>query len=409
MNDCGETRWLTSSWLSIVPGLVGCQIALDLLDGETPPEAIRLVDIRPPFRDEFTSGRASHVSFVQADITSETSTTQAFEAPWPTPVAHLQLTVFHTAAVIRPYERHALFYTRCSRVNVVGTANSISAAQKANADIFIFTSSSNAAASRVHWFTPWLRQPRNFTQFLSDQDFYKPLRPVAEFPSNYARSKAEAERLVCGANTAHFKTGCIRPGNGVYGHKDDNIIGRIIQMGRVPTFSAPWVQNWVNVKNVSLAHLLLETALVSQHSAKISGRPFTVTDRGEPIRFEDMYLLLGQLSITGLKVDYPPPGVLLLVALGIEAYCILIQRLGRLGKWLYLSEPRDPVCLFQPGVVDSTVTQIVDDGDARRALGEGGLGYEAVCGTVEGLCVLVGDWNLWVEGERRKGKKIAGV
>ncbi|OAA42636.1 NAD(P)-binding domain protein [Metarhizium rileyi] len=378
-------------------GLVGSQIILDLLDGGTPPWAMRLVDIRPPSRDEFTgSGRASRVPFVQADITSGPSTTRAFGGAWPTCVASLPLTVFHTAAVIRPYERQAVFYTRCSQVNVVGTAHSISAAREAGADVFIYTSSSHVAASGVDWFArPWQGgEPRNFAQRLDDRDFFQPLKTASGFPSNYARSKAEAERLVCGADAGPgFRTGCVRPGNGVYGHRDDNIIGRMLRRGRVPTFSAPWVQSWVSVRNVSLAHLLLEAALLAGGA---SGRPFTVTDEGAPLRFEDLYLLLDELSVTGVRVDYPPPAALLLAAFAVERYCVLLERVPWL-RGLGLREPSDPVCLFQPGIVDSAVTQIADDGDARRAVGEGGLGYRGVCETVEGICVMVGEWNAFVE------------
>ncbi|KID76929.1 Short-chain dehydrogenase/reductase family 42E member 1 [Metarhizium brunneum] len=401
----GGSGWPPRLWdlWDLLDRLVGAQIILDLLDGGTPPSAIRLVDIRPPSRDEFSiSGRASRVLFAQADITSDASTAAAFETPWPSSVARLPLTVFHTAAVIRPYERHPLFYTRCSRVNVVGTANSISAAQKAGADIFIFTSSSHVAARAVHWFSlPWRRHPRNLIQYLSDRDFFKPSKSPAEFPSNYARSKAEAERVVCAANTPGFRTGCIRPGNGVYGHRDDQIIGRMLRRGRVPTFSAPWVQSWVGARNVSLAHLLLQEALVGDAGAAVSGRPFTVTDEGPPMRFDDLYLLLDELSVTGLQVDYPPPAVLLLVAFAIEAYCVLLKKMPALGR-LGLREPAEPMCLFQPGIVDSAVTQIADDGDARRPVGEGGLGYEGVCSTAEGLCVLVGEWNTWVEEQKKR-------
>lgn len=366
-------------------------MALDLLDDGTSAAAIRLIDIRAPVREEFANGKASQVSFVQADITSETSTTAAFETPWPASVASLPLTVFHTAAVIRPYERHEVFYARSSRVNVVGTANSLSAARRAGASVFIYTSSAHVAGSPVGWFFPlWWRQPRNFAQVLTEEDFFKPLRQASGFPSNYARSKAEAERLVCGADSDSFRTGCIRPGSGVYGDKDDLIIGRMLRLGRVPTFSATWVQNWAHVRNVSAGHVLLERQLLGDNADKVRARPFVVTD-GEAIRFEDMYTVLDEVSVSGLRVDYPPPVLLLLLSYVVEAYCVLLERVPAL-KGFGLRELRDPVCLFQPAIVDSTVTQVVDDGDARRW-----LGYESACGTVEGLCVLVGEWNGWVE------------
>lgn len=346
--------------------------------------------------------------FVQADTTSEASISRAFAQPWDDSIAKLSLTVFLTAAVIRPYERYEAFYNRCFRINVVGTVNSLAAAREAGASIFIYTSSSQASTENTDWLSSlWLSSsPSSFDQECSERDFLEPLRPLSRCANIYSRSKAEAERLVCGADEGtmstlgSMRTGCIRPGNAVYGDKDDHVAGRILESRRVPTFSAPWVQNWVYVRNVSHAHLLLESVLLGEHVDKIAAKPFMVTDNGPPIRFQDMYTILGSTASTGLKVDYPPPVLLLLLAYGVEAYCLLLAKLPFLKR--ILSEPGEPLCLFQPGIFSSAVSQTVDDSRARLMPSEGGLGYRGYCNTVEGLCVLVSDWNKWIakrEGE----------
>ncbi|KAG5982592.1 hypothetical protein E4U55_001698 [Claviceps digitariae] len=401
---------LERRYIVVGAGLVGCQIALDLIDGGNPPEAIRLIDIQRPFREEFApGGRAGRVSVVHADVTSETSTAKAFEEAWPASTAHLPLTVFHTAAVIRPYERHELLYHRCWRVNVAGTANALACARRVGADVFILTSSSHAGSRSVAWSDavawPWRGEsPRGLAQVLDETDFASfPLKKQeqqtqtqrTDFPSNYARSKAEAEQLVCAANDPPgFRTGCIRPGNGIYGHVDDAIIGRILRAKqRIPTFSAPWVQSWVHVRNVSLAHLLLEKELLGSHAASIAGRPFVVTDKGPLLRFQDLYLLLGATSRTGLQVGYPPPVLVWMASHLVEWYCVLLARWPCLGRMFGLREPTDPLLLLQPGTVDSSVTHLARDEVARRRPEEGGLGYEAYCSTVEGICLLVREWN----------------
>ena len=77
--------------------------------------------------------------------------------------------------------------------------------------------------------------PRNFWQVLDEADFYKPLRKHEGFYANYPVSKAAAERIVCDANSREFRTGCIRPANGVYGNPTSNTVGGPLNMGVCPT------------------------------------------------------------------------------------------------------------------------------------------------------------------------------
>ncbi|KEY70076.1 hypothetical protein S7711_07861 [Stachybotrys chartarum IBT 7711] len=391
-------------------GSVGSHIVLALLATGVPPRAIRIVDARPPPRRADDPG----VPFVQADITSAHAARQALAAPWPDGggVAQLPLTVFHTAAVIRPFERNPLVYDRCRRVNVAGTANVLAAAGHAGAGVFIFTSSSSVGGAAVDWFAEsssssaaWWRlprpQPTNQLQVMDASDFSQPLRPPHCFPSCYSRSKAEAERLVCAADRIRvgeagddkpaMRTGAIRPGNGVYGAPGDFVIDRMLAQRRAPTFSAPWVHNWVHVANVALAHVQYEAALLGPHSDAVSGRPFLVTDDGPAMRFRDIYAVGATLSTGGLQIIYPPPLLMLLMAYAVEAYCSLIATVPILQ--IFLREPGDPLCLFQPAVFSSAVSTIIDDSQSRKSAEDGGFGYSPFCNTVQGLSLQIEQRN----------------
>jgi nucleoside-diphosphate-sugar epimerase len=183
-------------------------------------------------------GPVSDVDFVQTDISSSESTERAFAKPWHPSVAHLPLTVFHTAAIITPSDRSKLVYGFCEAVNVRGTQHVVRAARRAGADIFVSTTSGSINIRPVEYWVPpwkmWSSWPRNFFQLLDEADFFQPLRPHHQFYANYPVSKAAAERIVCEANTKVFRTGCIRPANGVYGNPTDNTVGGALHKSIFP-------------------------------------------------------------------------------------------------------------------------------------------------------------------------------
>jgi nucleoside-diphosphate-sugar epimerase len=182
-------------------------------------------------------GLASKVAFIQTDISSESSTKAAFEELWPRKVSSLPLTVFHTAAVINPHDRSKSLFHRVSAVNINGTANVLSSAKAAGADVFIATSSGSVAVWPANFWIPlWKQWPDGYLQVFNEDDACKPLRPHEEFFGNYAVAKAHAERLVLKANSETLRTGCIRPVNGIYGNKYDQTAGNYLGRGDVPTY-----------------------------------------------------------------------------------------------------------------------------------------------------------------------------
>lgn len=213
---------------------MGNWIASHLVSRGEDPAAIRVLDLQPPRQELLDQG----VAFIKANVTDKAAVSDAFSQPWPEPTQKLPLSVFHTAAVIRPAERHRSLLPLCTGVNVGGTRNVLEAAKDAGADRFIATSSGSVGLRRPSfWIAPWTFIPRYLVQVLSDYATGQP-REHDEFFGNYAVSKFEAEELVRNADEPGFRTGCIRPANGIYGVGADtraSIIWHYLRAGGVPT------------------------------------------------------------------------------------------------------------------------------------------------------------------------------
>ncbi|KAK8139060.1 hypothetical protein PG984_002440 [Apiospora sp. TS-2023a] len=357
-------------------GGVGGQIVLHLLERGQQPESIRNVDFRAPNRPDMLKGPASRVGFVQADISDPASVEAAFAEPWPSSSNSREsgLTVFHTAAMIVPNERREATYDRVARVNVEGTRHVLEASRKAGASVFIATSSASTAVRPVKYLSNWFRRwPRNYVQVLDEADFDQPLRAHDEYFGNYARAKAAAERIVCGANSSGFRTGAIRPANGIYGTSvGDQLVGLCLRSGDFPSWTPNIIQNLVHASHVSIGHLLFEAALLDNEKEMpgCAGRPFI-------------------LAKTPCKVQVLQPALLLLVAYAIE----LCDALGRNVPGFGWIRPRGQVALLMPATFSVSTHTPATDAAAQRPVAAGGLGYRGVYTTLEGVCQQVLDWN----------------
>ncbi|KAK4145542.1 uncharacterized protein C8A04DRAFT_26799 [Dichotomopilus funicola] len=395
-------------------GLVGGDIVLQLLERGELPEAIRIVDFAPVNRRDMLR-TAADCDFAKADITSRASVEAAFSRPWPESVAKRPLTVFHTAAAVRPQERSLLLYHRISPVNRDGAVNVLETAKAAGADVFIATSSASVGVVPPNfWIWPWQSSPKDYVQVVDEKDFDAPLRPHSQFFSNYGYSKAEAERAVCAANSPTFRTGAIRPGNPIYGQKTDPVLGIVLRTGDNVTWIPHVIQHFVNSRNVALAHLQFEAALApttptSRTSARskaaalahlpaCAGRPFNVTDPGPPIAFTDLYTAAEQLSTKPVRTFPQQPLVLFLIAHVIEAWCLILARFPFLTKYFGLREPAGPIHMLQPSVFTVSIHTIIDDSEARKSVEDGGIGYRPGCETLEGVCEQILEWNRENEG-----------
>jgi nucleoside-diphosphate-sugar epimerase len=181
-------------------------IRLLLLRGET---KIRVLDLHPPHPD-IASNPA--VSYIKTDITSLQSVrhglTQVFSDGSGPPTV-----IYHTAAVIRFWDRAQYTWEVSHNVNVQGTANVVSVAKMLPNARLIYTSTSDTAIPRTNILRLGLnyKVPPWHKVIISDDD--APLTQSQASEGCYARSKALAERLVIGSNGWNgLKTGIIRPG-----------------------------------------------------------------------------------------------------------------------------------------------------------------------------------------------------
>ncbi len=183
-----------------------------------------------------------------------------------------EITVFHTAANIRFYERFRWQLPFSTKVNVEGTKNIIDAAVRIGANVLVYTSSASVGIRSTRFLLwPWEQAPRFYVQVIRDEDQEREKSLKHEdFFSNYAVSKSMGEQLVRGANgralsngKTVLRTGCIRPGNGIFGPRGDMLCGAYVARKTNPTWIQDLISSHCYVENCALAHLLYEQRLVA--------------------------------------------------------------------------------------------------------------------------------------------------
>ncbi|GAQ44427.1 hypothetical protein AtubIFM54640_011144 [Aspergillus tubingensis] len=388
-------------------GFVGSWMVNHLLARGEDPSAIRILDLAAPRREILDQG----VAFFKTNIADEKAVATAFAQHWPEAVADRPLTVFHNAAVIRPGERLKTFLPRCTDVNVGGTVNVLAAAKKAGASCLISTSSGSVSLrSQSFWIAPWNKSPKGHVQVVDDST------PVPEehydFFSNYAASKSKAEKIVRAADDleGNFRTGCIRPANGIYGIGDTegSLTTSYLRSGGSPAWLIDTMQNFVNAENVSIAHLLYEQRLIEHTNSpttlpNIGGQSFLVTDPNPAPTYGDVYLLLHTLSKTPANFPRVPPVPFLILSYLIEWYSFL-----QVVYFPWLPRITGDIAKMQPALFSITnVHYIADDSRARKSPEQGGLGYAPPITTMYGMCKHLEVWNR--EADQKKVAEVAEV
>lgn len=245
-------------------GFLGGWIVLQLIRRGEDPKRIRVLDINPPTRPDLTEGPPKDVGFFQVDISDSESVDKAFKAPWPQSGSDADTTIFHTASNIRFYERFDFLLHLSARVNVDGTRHIIKSAKDIGANVLVYTSSGSIGIRRSRfWLWPWEKEPPYFVQMINDDDNLLPTRPELFF-SNYPRTKIAAEKLVRAADDTPtgsngermMRTGCIRPGNGVYGPGGDILCGAYLVRKVNPTWIPNILENFCYVENCAMSHLV---------------------------------------------------------------------------------------------------------------------------------------------------------
>ncbi|KAF8067715.1 3-beta hydroxysteroid dehydrogenase/isomerase family-domain-containing protein [Lyophyllum atratum] len=406
-------------------GFLGGWIVASLLERGEDPECIRILDIRPPVREDLLSAQIKGLEFIQVDITDAAAVEAAFTAPWPSSITQpggtlSELTVFHTAANIRFYERHEIFLPNSEKVNVRGTENVVNSARSVGASILIYTSSGSVAVRRSRFFLwPWEKEPQHFVQVITDDENALP-KQHNEFFSNYAVTKIRADRLVRAADksrsgTGVLRTGCIRPGNGVFGSRGDMLCGAYLVRQTNPTWIANTMQSFCYVENCVLAHLCFEQRLAERQAGganpDIGGQAFMIADPGPVPTYGDVYTTLETLTDGECTFPKLPPTLMLAVATFVEWYYLgrqlLISNGYAIGK--KLPPITGDLVNLQPSLFALTSVHLIfDDSRARLPPEKGGLGYKGAWTTFEGLYKTVEEH---LDGVGRAGRRsdLAGV
>jgi len=150
------------------------------------------------------------------------------------------------------------------------------------------------------------------------------------------------------------------------------------------------VQSFVHGANVAIAHLHHEAALAMENPQQ-AGRPFVVTDPNPPISYIDLYTAIATLSAHPFQILYLQPVIVLLLSYPVEWYYLLPYRFPVLKR--FLPEVKGELRHLQPGLFSICTHLIGADGDARKPVDQGGLGYHGVLTTLEGMVSEVLEWN----------------
>ncbi|KAI6131025.1 3-beta hydroxysteroid dehydrogenase/isomerase family-domain-containing protein [Pisolithus croceorrhizus] len=384
-------------------GFLGGWIVLQLLQRGEDPKKIRVLDVRLPTRADLRTGKVQQVTFLRVDITDAKALSDAFQAPWPEEGADgEEITVFHSAANIRFYERLPALFFRSTAINYEGTKNVIASSKEIGAGILIYTSSGSVAVRRTRfWLWPWENGPQFFVQVLNDDDNLIPKRRE-HFFSNYAASKRLGELAVRAADKTQsgksriLRTGCIRPGNGIFGPGGDILCGAYLVRRYNPTWVKNILQSYIYVENCALGHLCYEQRLLELQKGgsnpDIGGQAFNITDAGPPCTFGDVHHALSTLdseykapdcSFTFmLSLAHIIEGLYVSKALLSMSDSVLCRAIARIIPAI----SGDLVNLQPSTFALAAVHLVFDDTRARLSPSEGGLGYNGPYTTLQGIC-----------------------
>lgn len=168
--------------------------------------------------------------------------------------------VIHTAAKVGMWGSREDFV----QGNIVATQNVIEACRKNNIDTLVFTSSPSV--------TSHLGDTINGPQDLPYPEDY-----LAFYPE----TKAEAERLVLGANDDTLKTTSLRP-HLIWGPGDPHMIPRLISRARKRKLrivgEGDNVVDLTYIDNAAIAHLQALDALKGPQADALAGKPYFISD-----------------------------------------------------------------------------------------------------------------------------------
>ena len=192
-------------------------------------------------------------------------------------------TVFHAAARVGVWGPREAF----ERTNIGGAQAILAACRRQGAARLVFTSSPSVVFDDADLAGVDESHPRG-----------------RNFPADYPRTKAEAERLILEAHEpARLATCALRP-HLIWGVGDQNLIPRVVARARAGRLRIVGTGtnrvDLTHVENVVDAHILAERALAAADAAA-GGRPYFITN-GEPVILWDWINdLLARLGIAQVR------------------------------------------------------------------------------------------------------------
>ena len=127
-------------------------------------------------------------------------------------------------------------------------------------------------------------------------------------------------------------------------------------------------------------------------TAPQAGRPFVITDPNGPITYGDLYFLISTLSATPFRTVLLHPILMVLIAYPIEWYSLLLLTCPFLRP--FLPAISGDAKHLKPAIFSICTHLIASSSAASRPVEEGGIGYQGVLTTLEGMIQEVLDWNL---------------
>jgi nucleoside-diphosphate-sugar epimerase len=218
-----------------------------------------------------------------------------------------------------------------------------------------------------------------------------------DYFSNYAVSKHEADKYVCAAHRSEGKqgrtllTGCLRPGNGVFGPGGDTLLDQYARMKNGPTWIEHILSSFIYVENCSIAHLAFERTLLNSPQSPAGGQSYCICDHGDPPTYGEAYRALSIFSVPdAVKFHSLSPTLMLLISYIVQALYLARQFIPYPFKYIFPSLEAGNIKFLQPAMFDLTLVHLIfDDSRARKELGyrsawdtRGGI-WETARGRVE--------------------------
>ena len=253
--------------------------------------------------------------------------------------------VIHVAAKAGP----GLYAPDFVAANVVGTGNVVEACRAHGVRVLVHTSSPSVVHAG------------------GDIDGGDESLPYPDhFPAPYPATKAEAERLALGANSAELSVCALRP-HLIWGPGDNQLLPRLIEKNRAGRLKLPAPEKLIDtvyIDNAAAAHVLALDNLIASGTA--AGKAYFISN-GEPMPVGEMLSKMLEAAGETPKLGRVSPKVAMAAATLVEWFWRATRR---------RSDP--PLSRF---VVEHLATAHWFDLSAARR----DLGYEAGISIEEGL------------------------